>query len=240
MASLADAGLASSADLAGGVTVGVASLAVAGVASPADAGVASLADLAGDVTVGVASLADAGVAFLADLAGNVAGGVTSLADPVSVVTFLEGCGVQSESIFVGADGCDNGPYCFVCDEPGDFDICQDMTFLTEPVNVVSPGVTYHESPDVLVGSSVYEYDYHGGNLPDYVDCAEPDDFDGYPDVTFPPELVDVVTDGMTYQEKIDILSGSVMIIMAIVTVDWTILIMMNRVILMMCMVCWAG
>ena len=49
-----------------------------------------------------------------------------------------------------------------CDELGDFDNCQDMTFLTEPVNVVSPGVTYHKTPDVLVGS-VYEYDHHGGN-----------------------------------------------------------------------------
>ena len=28
-------------------------------------------------------------------------------------------------------------------------------------------------------------------------------------MTFPPEPVNVVTDGMTYQEKIDILSGSV-------------------------------
>ena len=43
MASLADAGMASSADIAGGVTVGGTSLAVAGVASPANAGVASLA-----------------------------------------------------------------------------------------------------------------------------------------------------------------------------------------------------
>ena len=40
-------GAASPAVLAGGVTVGVISPAVAGVASPADAGVASLADLAG-------------------------------------------------------------------------------------------------------------------------------------------------------------------------------------------------
>ena len=71
-----------------------------------------------------------------------------------------------------------------------------MTFLTEPVNVVSPGVMYDGTPDVLVGS-VYEYDHYGGN--------RPDDFDGYLDVTFPPEPVYVVTDGMTYQVKIDIL-----------------------------------
>ena len=56
--------------VAEGVTIAVASLAVAGVASPAVAGVASLADPAGGVTIGVAipgryagaaSLADAGV-----------------------------------------------------------------------------------------------------------------------------------------------------------------------------------
>ena len=54
-----------------------------------------MADLAGDVTIGVTSLADAGVASLADLAGSVAGEVTFVADPVGVVTdgvtFLEGC-----------------------------------------------------------------------------------------------------------------------------------------------------
>ena len=80
--------------------------------------------------------------------------------------------------------------------------------LTEPVNVASRGVTHHETPDVLVGS-VYEYDHYGGNHPDCVDYAEQDDFHCYLDVTFPPEPVNVVTDGMTYQEKIYILSGSV-------------------------------
>ena len=82
----------------------------------------------------MASLADAGVA---DQAGNVAGGVTFLADPVGVVTdgmtFLERCGVCSGSVFIDADCCDNEPDYFACDEPGAFDICPDMTFLTEPV-----------------------------------------------------------------------------------------------------------
>ena len=58
------AGVVSLADPSESVTVGVASPAVAGVASPAVAGVAppavagvaSLTDLSGDVTVGVASL----------------------------------------------------------------------------------------------------------------------------------------------------------------------------------------
>ena len=71
--SLADAGVASLANLAGGVTVGVASLADAGVSSPA-----SPANLAGGFIVGVASpvvagvapLVDAGMASLADLVGG--------------------------------------------------------------------------------------------------------------------------------------------------------------------------
>ena len=143
------------------------------------------------------------MASVADLAGNVAGGVTFLADPVGVVTdgmtFLERCGVCSGSVFIDADCCDNEPDYFACDEPGAFDICPDMTFLTEPVNVVSPGVTYHETADVL-DDSVYEYVNYDDNRPDCVDCAEPDDFDGYPDVTLSPEPVNVVTDGMTYQK----------------------------------------
>ena len=75
-------------------------------------GVTSLAD------AGAASLADAGVA---DIAGNVAGGVTFLDDPVGGVsdgmTFLEGCGVWSGSVFVDADSCDNKLDYFACDEP---------------------------------------------------------------------------------------------------------------------------
>ena len=70
----------------------------------------------------MASLGDDGVASLADLAGSVAGEMTFVADPVSVVTdkvaFREGCGVRSDSVFVGADVCDNGPDCFACDDPG--------------------------------------------------------------------------------------------------------------------------
>ena len=138
--------------------------------------------------------------------------MTFLVDPVRIVTdgmtFLEGCGVQSGSVSVVADCCDNGPDCFACDESGDFDISPDMTFLTELVNVVSPGVMHHETADVLDGS-VYEYDNYGGNRPDYVDCGEPNDFDGYPDVTLPPEPVNVVTPGVAYQENSVVLGCSV-------------------------------
>ena len=66
VASLAVSGAASLTDFARVVTVGVASLADAGVAFLADAGVASPTDLAVVVTVGVGSLADAGAASLAD------------------------------------------------------------------------------------------------------------------------------------------------------------------------------
>ena len=50
---------------------------------------------------------------------------------------------------------------------------------------------------------------YGGNRPDYIDCAEPDDFDGYPDVTFSPDLVNVVTPVVAYQENSVVLGGSV-------------------------------
>ena len=88
--------VASLVDLAGGVTVGVACPAVAGVESLANAGVASLADLVEGVTVGgappavagVASLADAGVASLADagVAYLAVAGVASLTDSTEVVS----------------------------------------------------------------------------------------------------------------------------------------------------------
>ena len=135
-----------------------------------------------------------------------------MADPVGIVTdgmtFLEGCGVRSGSVFAGADYCDNGPDCFACDELGDFDICPDMTFLTEPVNVVTPGVAYQENSVVLCGS-VSAYDNCDGDWPDCVDYDEMGDCDGCPGVTFLGDPVYVVTEGMTYQEKIGILSGSV-------------------------------
>ena len=87
-----------------GVTVGVASPAVAGVASPAIDGAASPADLAGGVTVGVAFLANAGVASLADLADSVAGRVMCLTIPVGVgsdgATCLKECDVWSRSVFL--------------------------------------------------------------------------------------------------------------------------------------------
>ena len=209
--------LASLADLVGGVPVGVTSLADAGVASLADSGVASLADVAegvtvgvtsladlvGGVTVGVASLTGAGVASLADPAGRVAGGVTFLTDPVGVVTdgvaFLEGRGVWSESVVDGVGCYHDEPACFDCDEPGDCDICLEVTFLTKPVNVVSSGVTYQETDIVLDGSASAYVDYG----------AERGGWDGCPGVTRLADPVGVVTDAMTCQEKIEILSGSV-------------------------------
>ena len=110
--------MASLTDLAGGVTIGVASPAVAGVASLVDAGVASLADLAGGVTIGVASLAVAGVVSLADagVASMAVAGVAFLADPVGVVadgvTFRDGCGALDGSV------CDCGDCCDGIDDTG--------------------------------------------------------------------------------------------------------------------------
>ena len=73
--SLADAGMAFPADLAGVVTIGAASLADAGVASPADlAGVVTV-DLASLADARVTSLADAGMGFPANLAGVITVGV---------------------------------------------------------------------------------------------------------------------------------------------------------------------
>ena len=71
-------------DLAGGITVRVTALAIAGVASLANAGVVSLAD------AGVASLADAGVAYLAvaGVAFLAIAGVTPLANLAEGVTIV--------------------------------------------------------------------------------------------------------------------------------------------------------
>ena len=68
--SLADAGVASLANLAGGVTVGVASLADAGVSSPANLAGGFIVGVASPVVAGVAPLVDAGMASLADLVGG--------------------------------------------------------------------------------------------------------------------------------------------------------------------------
>ena len=100
---LADDGVASPADLAGVVTMGVASLADAGVASLADTGVVPLTD-AGVVPLadaGVASLADAGVASLADDAG-----VASLADLTgSVSGRTVPVRMRTEEMMFLRDGC---------------------------------------------------------------------------------------------------------------------------------------
>ena len=82
VSSPAIAGAAFPADLAGVVTLGVASLANARVASLTDSGMAFLVDLSRVVTVGVTSLADARAASLADA------GMAFLADPAGVVTIV--------------------------------------------------------------------------------------------------------------------------------------------------------
>ena len=191
MASLADAGVASPAvagvvvlaDLAGGVTVGVASLADAGVASLVDAGVASLAD------AGVASLADAGVTSLADLAGSVASGVMHLAVPVCVrteaMTLPQECVVRDYSVFGCLVYCDSEVDCSDCASPNAW--CKGM-----------PGI--HDD-------SVCEYINYVGCDPHCVDRTVPEGGDDYPVGTLSSEPLCAIADDMTYQEKIEALRG---------------------------------
>ena len=202
MASLTDAEVASSADLAGGVTVGVASSTDAGVASLADAGVASLADLAGGVTVGVASPADAGVASLADLVEGVTVAVTSLADLDGGVN----TGVALSAIAGLASLADIAEVTSSADLTGNVTI--GVTFLADPVDVVTYGMTFQKKCGVLDGS-VYDCDDYCDDSPGYWDNDEPGHFVVYPDVTLLADPVGVVIDGITFQERCDVLSDSV-------------------------------
>ena len=124
--SLANTGVASSAVLAGGVTVGVIFLAIAGVAYLADAWVASLADLDGGVTVGVASPAVAGVASLANA------GVASLAD--AGVASLAIAGVASLAVAGVASLADFAEVASSADIAGSVTV--GVTFLADPVGIV--------------------------------------------------------------------------------------------------------
>ena len=124
--SLANAGMASSAVLAGGVTVGVILLAIAGVAYLADAWVASLAELDGGVTVGVASPAVAGVASLANA------GVASLAD--AGVASLAIAGVASLAVAGVASLADFAEVASSADIAGSVTV--GVTFLADPVGIV--------------------------------------------------------------------------------------------------------
>ena len=54
----------------------------------------------------------------------------------------------------------------------------------------------------------YLLTYYVDHGPDCVDLAVPDDIDGYPEGTFSSEPVCVITDYMTYQEKIEALNGT--------------------------------
>ena len=103
-------------DLAGDISVGVISSAVAEATSLADiAEVASSANLAE-----VASSADlAEVASPADLAGDVTVGVMSIADPAGVVRCEVPCGSVCDYFLYGHY--DNKPDYFDYDDPGDYD-----------------------------------------------------------------------------------------------------------------------
>ena len=139
-------------------------------------------DLAGGVTIGVTSLADAGVASLADagVASLADAGVASLADLAEVVS--------------SADLARN--------------VTVDVTSLADPVDVVTDGVTFREKCGVLDGS-VCDSDDYCDDTPGYWDDDEPGDFGGCPDVMLLADPVSVLTDGMTFQERCDVLNGSV-------------------------------
>ena len=185
VASLADAGVASLADAG---VVALADLAVGftiGVASLADAGVASLAD------AGVASLADAGVAFLVDLAGSVAGEVTNLAVLVCVrteeMTLLQECVVRDPSVFDGSVYCDSEMDCSDCASPDAW--CRKMPEIRDDL--------------------VCQYVNYVGCDPDCVDRTVPEGGDDCPFGTLSSEPLCVITDDMTYQEKIEALSATI-------------------------------
>ena len=188
VASLADAGVASLA-VAGGVTVGVASPAVAGVASLADAGVASLA-VAGGVTVGVASPAVAGVASLAYA------GVVYLAD--AWVASLAVAGVTSlaasAEVVPSADIAGN--------------VAVGVTFLADPVGVVTEEMTVRDGFGALDGS-VCDCGHCYDGILDYRNGEDPGDLGGCPGGTFLVDQVSVITGEMTFRERCGVLGGSV-------------------------------
>ena len=103
------------------------------------------------------------------------------------MTFPKECDVRSCSVFGDSVCCDSEADCFVCEAPNAW--CHDM-------------------PEIW-GNSVSEYVNYVGHIPDCVDHAIPDDVDGYPEGMLPSEAVCVVTDDMTYQEKIEALSGTI-------------------------------
>ena len=104
--------------------------------------VASSVDLAGDVTVGVASSANlAEVASSAELAGYVTVSATYLADPASIATTgvasQEKCDVLSGSVcdyddYIYDEQYDESPDYFDHDDPGDFDSHPDVYGFIEP------------------------------------------------------------------------------------------------------------
>ena len=65
--------------------------------------------------------------------------------------------------------------------------------LTIPVGVASDGMTFPKECD----------------NPDCVDYAVPDDIDGYPERMLPSEPICVITDDMSYQQKIEALNGTI-------------------------------
>ena len=72
----------------------------------------------------------------------------------------------------------------------------------------SPNTWCQEMRDVR-DDSVCEYVNYVGCEPDCVDQTVPEGGDDYPVGTLPSEPLCVITDDMTYQEKIEALSGTI-------------------------------
>ena len=160
--------MSSPANLAGGVTVGVAPSAVAEVVPSANlAEVASSADLAGDVTVGV----------------------TSLSDPASVVTagvaFKEKCG---NSALIPSDCvCHyNDIYEMAISADLTGDVVVGVTSLADPVSVVTPCVAFREECEdsVVAWFVIMMTIFMMDDKPDYFDYDDPGDYDSYPSVVW--------------------------------------------------------
>ena len=182
---MAVAGVASLADAEAGFPAdsGVASLADAGVTPLADAWVVSLVD------AGVATLAEARVASLVDFAGSVAGGVTavSVCARTEEMTFLHECVVWDRSIFNNLVYYNSKMDCGDCALPDAW--CQEM-----------PGIR---------DDSVCQYVNCVGCDLDFVEWTVPEGGDVYPVGTLSSEPLYVNMDDMTYQERIEALSGTI-------------------------------
>ena len=182
MTFLADAGMAFPADLAGGVTIEVASLAYTAMAFPAD--------IALEATIGVTSLADARMVTLAvtdlanaapvDVAGvpECGGGVVSWGDRLSPGVWCRGRTLiqnNFDSQFINSVRCDSANT--GCTVPSDGSAGSFGTLLSGPV---TDDMTYGERLEALGGDS-YDYVEVVDSQPGSFDYDDPRDYEEWCD-----------------------------------------------------------